>query len=168
MIPAKVFFTRGIGNGDKKILSFENALRNAQISCYNLVKVSSIFPPYCEKVSIEEGLRHLTPGQIVYIVLSEKTESYDVNSPLTSIFASIGVARPKNPDLFGYLSEYNGENEQVEIIKNESKKLALELLQSSGSRNNSINTDIFEITAHIQLKSDSKFTTCIAAAVFIE
>ena len=45
MTPKKVFFTKGVGVHKDKLNSFELALRNAEIAKYNLVRVSSIFPP---------------------------------------------------------------------------------------------------------------------------
>ena len=44
-VPTKVFFTKGVGTHKEKLQSFEKALRDAQIEKYNLVRVSSIFPP---------------------------------------------------------------------------------------------------------------------------
>ena len=43
-VPAKLFFTKGVGTHREKFTSFELALRDARIACYNLVRVSSIFP----------------------------------------------------------------------------------------------------------------------------
>src|SRR5881275_1641909 len=53
-VPKQIFFTKGVGTHREKLTSFELALRDAQIACYNLVRVSSIFPPHCEEVSIED------------------------------------------------------------------------------------------------------------------
>src|SRR5207249_7976480 len=52
-VPKQLFFTKGVGTHCEKLTSFELALRDAKIACYNLVRVSSIFPPHCEEVSIE-------------------------------------------------------------------------------------------------------------------
>ena len=51
MIPKYAFFTKGVGEGQEKLTSFEMALRNAGIAEFNLVKVSSIMPPYCKIIS---------------------------------------------------------------------------------------------------------------------
>ena len=58
----------------EKLASFEQALRTAKIACYNLVRVSSIFPPNCQEVSIEQGLTQLQPGQIVHVVMSDTSQ----------------------------------------------------------------------------------------------
>ena len=68
MIPKYAFFTKGKGESKEKLTSFEMALRNAQIAEFNLVKVSSIMPPYCKIVSRTKGLKMLSAGQIVYVV----------------------------------------------------------------------------------------------------
>ncbi len=169
MIPTKVFFTRGIGHANEKIISFENALRDAQISQYNLVSVSSILPPQCKEVSVQEGIGLLSPGQIVYTVLSRITMENQSSNQLKSMFASIGVAKPDDTTLYGYLGEYSGINEDLDRVKKETCKLANKLLLSSGD-NCEIECKTFEITAYIRLESKSvyEYTTCIAAAVFIE
>ena len=169
MIPTKIFLTTGIGHGNEKIVSFENALREGQISCYNLVTVSSILPPQCEEISVEEGIKLLSPGQIVYTVLSRITHDNYSENRTDSLFASIGIAKPNDHTAYGYLSEYSGENKSLEHVKLESCDLAKKLLDSS-SDNGDNGSNAFEITAYAKLKSkyDYGYTTCIAAAVFIE
>src|SRR5690242_11299656 len=99
-VPKKLFFTKGVGTHREKLTSFELALRDARIACYNLVRVSSIFPPNCDVVSIDEGLTHLEPGQIVHCVMSESATA----EPNRLIAASVGVAIPRDRTTFGYLS----------------------------------------------------------------
>ncbi len=102
-IPKKVFFTKGVGVSREKLTSFEMALRDAKIANLNLVKVSSIFPPYCKKIPREVGLRFLSSGQIVHCVMSECSS----NEPHRMLAASVGVAIPKNEENYGYLSEHH-------------------------------------------------------------
>ena len=104
LVPRKVFFTTGVGKHSDALVSFELALRDAGIEKFNLVPVSSIFPPGCEIVSVEEGLKELFPGQIVFCVMARMTS----NEEGKRIFASIGAAIPPTPDLNGYLTEYHG------------------------------------------------------------
>ncbi|MGH2581963.1 MAG: pyruvoyl-dependent arginine decarboxylase, partial [Anaerolineales bacterium] len=47
MIPNRIFFTKGVGVHKDRLASFEAALRDAKIEKFNLVYVSSIFPPGC-------------------------------------------------------------------------------------------------------------------------
>ena len=53
-VPSKVFFTKGVGRHREQLTSFELALRDAGIEKYNLVQVSSIFPPKCRIIKKEE------------------------------------------------------------------------------------------------------------------
>lgn len=110
LIPRKLFLTRGVGVHKEKLTSFEMALREAGIAQFNLVRVSSIFPPGCKIISREEGLPLLQPGEIVFAVLAEMS----TNEAGRRIASSIGVARPADNDKYGYLSEHHtyGETEQ--------------------------------------------------------
>ena len=110
-VPKKIFLTRGVGTHRERLSAFEMALRDARIARYNLVNVSSIFPPYCELIDREEGLATMTPGQVTFAVMSR----LDTNEPSRLIAASIGVAIPKDPSQFGYLSEHHayGQNERT-------------------------------------------------------
>jgi len=109
IIPTRAFLTKGKGQHKEKLASFELALRAAGIAPFNLVKVSSIFPPHCKLISKEEGLKHLKPGQILFLVMSESA----TDEAHRMILASIGLARSNDPDLYGYLSEHHafGQNE---------------------------------------------------------
>ncbi|MCX7855335.1 MAG: arginine decarboxylase, pyruvoyl-dependent [Anaerolineae bacterium] len=110
LIPRKMFFTRGIGVHKQQLTSFEMALREAGIAHFNLVRVSSIFPPFCQVISREEGLALLQPGEIVFVVLAEMS----TNEPGRRIAAAVGMARPADPTKYGYLSEHHafGQTEQ--------------------------------------------------------
>ena len=75
LVPRKVFFTTGVGSHEDALVSFELALRDAGIERFNLVTVSSIFPPQCEIVDMEEGMKDLYPGQIVFCVMAKETSN---------------------------------------------------------------------------------------------
>jgi arginine decarboxylase len=102
-VPKGLFFTRGVGRHREKLTSFELALRDAGIAQFNLVRVSSIFPPHCKVFTRQRGLKVLRAGQIVHVVMSENA----TNEPHRLIAASVGVAIPKNPENYGYLSEHH-------------------------------------------------------------
>lgn len=110
LIPRKLFLTRGVGIHREKLTSFELALRDAGIAYFNLVRVSSIFPPSCQMVTKEEGLQLLQPGEIVFAVIAEMAS----NEPGRRIASSLGVARPTDVHKYGYLSEHHtyGQTEQ--------------------------------------------------------
>lgn len=103
LIPKKVFFTKGVGKSKEQLTSFELALRDAGLAPFNLVTVSSIFPPHAQRISRTEGLKLLKPGQVVFVVMS-RTAS---NEPNRLLAASIGCAIPADKNIFGYLSEHH-------------------------------------------------------------
>ena len=68
-VPRQVFFTKGVGRHKEELGSFEMALRDAGIEKFNIVSVSSIFPPGCRIIPKEQGLANLHPGQVVFCVM---------------------------------------------------------------------------------------------------
>ncbi|MHB9013274.1 MAG: pyruvoyl-dependent arginine decarboxylase [Ignavibacteriaceae bacterium] len=110
-VPSKIFFTKGVGRHKEYLTSFELALRSAGIEICNLVTVSSIFPTNCKRITKEDGLKELTPGQITFAVMSRNS----TNEQNRLIAASIGVAIPGDSNQYGYLSEHHpfGETEKV-------------------------------------------------------
>lgn len=103
MIPTTAFVTKGVGKSREKLASFEMALRDAKIAQFNLVKVSSIFPPYCSLVPRSKGVSLLSPGQVVHVVMSENS----TDEPNRLLAASAGIAIPKEENRFGYVSEHH-------------------------------------------------------------
>ena len=102
-VPTQAFVTKGVGRHKEKLTSFEMALRQAGIAQYNLVRVSSIWPPHCRMISREKGLKCLSPGQITFAVVAEAA----TNEPSRRATASIGLAIPANPEHYGYISEHH-------------------------------------------------------------
>lgn len=99
-----MFFTKGSGKHKESLQSFEEALRDAGIAGYNLVRVSSISPPNCRIISRKNGLQRLTSGQIVFCVLAESR----TNEPNRLAGAGIGLALPADKNKHGYIAEYHG------------------------------------------------------------
>ncbi len=102
--PTSVFLTRGVGMHRDQLTAFEFALRDADIEQQNLVSVSSIVPPGCRLIPAEEGIDTLAPGEITFCVLARS----ETNEPGRRIHASVGLARPTDPSVYGYISEYHG------------------------------------------------------------
>ncbi len=103
LAPKRVFFTKGVGKHRTKLQSFELALRDAGIEVFNLVRVSSIFPPHCKVIPKKRGLTELQPGQIVHVVLAEAA----TNEPSRMVGAGIGLAVPAQGEQYGYISEHH-------------------------------------------------------------
>ena len=177
MVPRKIFFTKGVGRHKSQLGSFENALRDAGIARFNLVEVSSIFPPYAEIVDRDEGLRELKSGQILFLVLA-RNSSNELNRLIT---ASIGLAIPRNRENYGYLSEYHTYGEPPEKAGAFAESLAAEMLSSTLGLDNYLvkdeNTGRFRLNDAILLTSnvtssavvekENEWTTVVAAAVMI-
>ncbi|MDZ7262676.1 MAG: arginine decarboxylase, pyruvoyl-dependent [candidate division KSB1 bacterium] len=123
-IPRKVFLTKGVGRHREKLTSFEMALRDADIAQFNLVRTSSIFPPRCQLISKNEGLKLLNPGQLLYVVLSENA----TNEPHRLIAASIGIAIPRDKEKYGYLSEHHSFGQKEDVAGDYAEDLAATML----------------------------------------
>ena len=180
IIPPYLFLTKGKGQHKEKLASLEQALRMAGIAPFNLVKVSSIFPPHCKLISKEEGLKMLKPGQIIFLVMSETS----TNEAHRLISAAIGLAIPNDPNLYGYLSEHHSFGQTEKEAGQYAEDLAAEMLATTLGENFDVNEiwrseekRIYKISDTISVKAQSitqtttgkkgLWTTAIAAAVFI-
>ena len=123
-VPKRMFLTKGVGVHKEKLASFEMALRNAGIAHFNIVEVSSIFPPQCRMISREEGLKELHAGQILHVVLSRNS----TDEPHRQLAAAVGVATPADSSMYGYLSEHHSFGETEELAGNYAEDLAASML----------------------------------------
>ena len=127
MIADKIFLTKGVGVHKEQLTSFEIALRDAGIAPFNLVYVSSIYPPNCKRVSREDGLAYLKPGEIVYCVMSKNA----TNEPNRLVAASVGLAIPADSNSYGYISEHHVFGETDEKAGEYAEDLAASMLAST-------------------------------------
>ncbi len=178
-VPKRLFFTKGVGVHREKLSSFELALRDAKIACYNLVRVSSIFPPQCQEATIADGLKDLHPGQIVHVVISECATA----EPNRLIAASVGVAIPRDRNTFGYLSEHHAYGQTAKVAADYAEDLAAEMLatvlgvefnpDSSWDEKREVwkIADVIyrtkEVTQSAVGNKDGLWTTVVAAAVLL-
>jgi len=177
LVPSKTFLVRGRGQHREKLVSFEKALREAGIAPYNLVRVSSIFPPHCSLVGKAAGSKLLHPGQILFVVLSENA----TDEPGALISASIGVAIPDNPSHYGYLAEHSALGKSARDASLHTEYLAAEMLATKLGRNlkqpGPGEFGVFRVSNGLSLKTQSAtqtakgmagvWTTVVAAAVLI-
>jgi arginine decarboxylase len=127
ILPKNVFLTKGVGVHREKLASFEGALRSAGIAAFNLVRVSSIFPPHCRMLPRTRGLRMLTPGQVTFVVMSDNATC----EPHRLLSASVGIAVPKERSKYGYLSEYHSFGEREERAGEYAEDLAAQMLATT-------------------------------------
>ena len=122
--PQECFLVRGVGKHREKLTSFELALRDAGIAMFNLVRVSSIFPPGCKVIPRNEGLPKLRPGQITHVVLAEIA----TNEPHRLVVASIGLSIPADRTTYGYISEHHAFGETEDKAGEYAEDLSAEML----------------------------------------
>jgi len=127
LVPKAVFLTKGVGRHKEKLASFEEALRSAGIAPFNLVRVSSIFPPHCKLISKTEGLKRLKHGQIVFCVISDNS----TNEPNRLLAASVGLALPADKSKFGYVSEHHSFGQTDEVAGEYAENLAADMLATT-------------------------------------
>lgn len=179
-VPTMCFFTKGVGVHKDRLASFELALRRAGIERYNLVYVSSIFPPNCKIIAMEEGMKLLEPGEITFVVMAKN----DTNEPNRLISAAIGLALPKDTHEYGYLSEHHAYGETAEITGEYAEDLAATMLASTFGIEFDINQawqereQIYKASGKIIRTTHScqsatgdetgRWTTVISAAVFVD
>jgi arginine decarboxylase len=121
-----MFLTNGMGRHIEQLASYELALRDAGIASFNLVSVSSIFPPGCKLVSRRKGLSLLENGEIIHCVLSK----CETNEAQRLIGGSIGVAIPSDKGRYGYLSEHHSHGQNARDAGDYAEDLAASMLGS--------------------------------------
>ncbi len=104
LVPKSFFLTHGIGVHRERLTAFELALREADIEQQNLVTISSILPPSCTELERQKGVATLLPGEITFTVVARA----ETNKPGRRVHSSIGLARPSEPSMYGYISEHHG------------------------------------------------------------
>lgn len=179
MIPTRFFLTRGVGRHKESLESFELALRDAGISHYNLVPVSSIVPPACKLIPRDEGIRMLQPGEVVFLVLARNS----TNEPHRLIASSIGVAIPSRSEEYGYLAEHHSFGQTEEVAGDYAEDLAATMLATTMGLAFDLDTawdereQIFKASGRIIKTTNAtqsatgdksgSWTSVVAAAVFV-
>ena len=179
LVPKKLFLTNGRGVHEDRLTSFEYALRDAGISGTNLVLISSIFPPNAKLVSRNEGLKQIKPGQILFTIYSKN----QTNEAHRLCSASVGIARPKDTNRYGYLSEYESYGQNEHQSGDYAEDIAAQMLASSLGIPFDIDKDWNEkrqqwtisgqiyktqnVTQSAKGDKDGRWTTVFAAAVLL-
>jgi arginine decarboxylase len=178
LVPKKIFFTKGVGTHKDELHSFERALREADIEKFNLVQVSSIFPPHCKMVSKSQGLKKMVPGAMTFCVMSRCCS----NEPKRLLAASVGCAVPADVSSYGYISEHHAFGQTEKQAGDYAEDLAAAMLASTLGIDFNVDEswdekkEIFKISGKIvrtrnvtqsAIVRNSGYTTVVAAAVFV-
>lgn len=129
--------TSGRGNSAYKLVAFDEALRNAGLADYNLVKISSILPKKCNRADVEELPQKGSPLLTAY-------GSITCNENGVRVASAVSVAIPEDPNEVGVIMEYSGycsaeyAGQQVRLMAAEAMRnrgrLVKEILSSSTER----------------------------------
>jgi arginine decarboxylase len=177
-IPNRFFLTSGIGVHRERLTAFELALRDADIEQQNLVSISSILPPGCSEIDRQKGVATLQPGEITFSVMARA----ETNEPGRRINSSVGLARPSDPSMYGYISEHHGYGMTREQSGDYAEDLAASMLASTlgiefdsdaawNERKRVYETSNLiigsrSITAYAEGDANGRWTCAVAAAVF--
>jgi arginine decarboxylase len=162
----------------ERLTAFELALRDADIEQQNLVTISSILPPNCIELERQKGVATLLPGEITFTVLARA----ETNEPGRRVHSSIGLARPSEPSMYGYISEHHGYGMTGEQSGDYAEDLAASMLASTlgiefdpdaawDERKRVYETSNLiigstSVTAYAEGDQNSCWTCAVAAAVF--
>lgn len=165
LVPRYAFFVAGSGAHRDRLQAFEKALRSAGPFAHNLVAVSSILPPGCTVVPADEGFDMLTTGEITFCVMARQ----ETNSAMEFASAAVGWVRSRASTKFGYISEYQGQAQDVTEAENIAKRLAVELFESrtSAEVENHGHTPPEAIAASIQQTGTDLWVSAVALCVFV-
>lgn len=100
----------GVGKSTKRLPSFDKALYYANVGNYNLVRLSSILPAKCKKVSVRNIQKYIKEGSLLPVAYS--TISSDVIGD--TLFSGIMVGIPVDKNKVGVIMEYSALNISVE------------------------------------------------------
>src|SRR3974390_1255085 len=126
-VPKCFFLTHGTGVHRERLTAFELALRDADIEQQNLVSISSILPPHCAELDRVSGVATLQAGEITFTVLARS----ETNETGRRVHASVGLARPTDPAMYGYISEHHGHGMTKEQSGDYAEDLAATMLAST-------------------------------------
>jgi arginine decarboxylase len=111
--PTQYFLVSGASDGYTPLNAFDAALLQAGIGNTNIVKMSSIVPPHCQRISPIS----LPPGALVPAAYACITS--DVPGEIIS--AGVAIALPEDENQNGLIMEYSAKGERrkiEEILRN--------------------------------------------------
>jgi arginine decarboxylase len=149
----KYFLFTGINIGmQEKLSSFDAALVDAKVDCYNFVKVSSICPPFFKQSKTLD----VPKGSILYAAYASLTEK---GSRVISSAIAVGI--PREESQIGVIMEYSSHES-----KYITEERAREMVRVSMALRNIDMSDIISVSAEIQPSTDRYSTTIAGVALW--
>ena len=105
--PTQYFLVSGNSDGTTPLNAFDGALLQAGIGNTNIVRMSSIVPPHCERISPIA----LPPGALVPAAYASLTS--DVPGEIIS--AGVALALPHDEERNGLIMEYSSKGDRATI-----------------------------------------------------
>ena len=97
--PSRYFIVRGASEGFSSLNAFDQALLAAGVGDTNLVRMSSILPPYCTRIEPVA----LPYGALVPVAYADMVSS----TPGDRVAAAIAIGIPADPALPGLIMEHH-------------------------------------------------------------
>lgn len=165
LVPRYAFLIKGTGRHADRLQAFDKALLHAGPLAHNLVTVSSILPADCKIINPEEGFKLLTPGQITFCVMAKQ----DSNKKGEIASASVGMICSKDPNQYGYISEFHATDKTEDEAKHIAERLAKEMYMAKLNINEKmlIKTEILNVTAAIEVEQDNEWVSAVAICIFV-
>ena len=150
MIATKFKIGSGIGRSKNRLVSFDEALLEAGVGNYNLVRLSSILPAECkltEKIDLPEG--SLLPTAYATIGSDWKDDH---------LVSTIGVGIPIDKNNVGIIMEYSAKNKTSEEAVETLKRMIREAFENRGWELQCIMSDFVEA----DVAREGEYTTTFA------
>ena len=107
----RVFLTAGKAHGGTALNAFDNALREAGVADFNLIRVTSIIPP---QISVEHLVNREIKGRGLLIPAVYETISSKKRGTRISAAVGVGVTERESGMIFSYSNK--GSRKEIETV----------------------------------------------------
>ena len=145
-IPSRFCLVSGFADADFPLNAFDKALINAGIGDTNLVRLSSILPPFCEY----KEQKIIGRGQLLPVAYASKISSKQNQL----ICSAIAVGIPKDSSLPGLIMELSTEDVDGMTTRQEIEKM---LIAGMETRNREIKEIMIKTISHVVIKHGATF-----------
>ena len=150
-LPSKVILTSGYGVSDTVLNSFDNALLDAGIHDFNLVKVSSIAPRAVERCGVDE-LRDVEKGTVLPCILARYT-----TEGKERVASAVCLLRTES---IGLITECSGPYTEKGV-----RTHALKMAETMCKKRDLVKKDAY--LSSIEYETRKKYTTVISACLLV-